>query len=256
MRRLVLALALTAAVAAAPAAHAAPSDPYLPVMTGADGVRLVRSSPGDQWLLRFGKKADRLYRRQLGGRRVQVVCGDLTPQPEGGGLFSTSTFGTAFRSPRKRGVFATGDSSRGLDLCAVSTRRRDDETCLNAEAGARRWCLRVVVARTALGRTRIDEFGRHFDVTVVFAGALSFSENGPATIEELQGVLGSDIVALATRDAVPRRGTVGYWTDGEAILVAAVTRAGIRRFISLDGDVYSTNLSGAIGLGNEVGLFD
>jgi hypothetical protein len=254
MRGRLIALVLFACCPAAPAG-AAISDPFVPVKDAGDGVRLLRSDPGDQFFVQFGPKADRLYARELAGRRVRVSCADLTPQALGGGSFVTSGSTSVYRAPKRRAALTTDEGDGGTDLCAVSTKRGRGDRCISDDLGAKRWCVRVVVARTATGRTRVDEVGRAVDVSIALAAVFAAAEGeGAPAFADVERYLGDEVVELPARDAAPPRGVVGYWTDGEAMLVASVTRAGVRRFISFDGDVYSTNLPDQYGP-QDVALF-
>lgn len=255
MRRLVPALAgLVAALALPSAAAALPSDGIVPAK--AAGVRLVRADDG-QWLVRFKPAARRTYRQLVGAREVRITCADLTPLDLGGGMSATSSTTVGYRSPRKRADLRTGDTDRGTDLCAVSTRALPDDVCIPDDLQAPRWCVRVVVPRTAQGRTHLDEVRRHVDLTIATLGVVTAQEDAaeaPA-FEDVQALVGADLVALDTQDAAPPRGKVGYWASGDAFLVAAVTAAGVRRFMALDGDVWATNVPGEVGPRDAFGLF-
>jgi hypothetical protein len=58
------------------------------------------------------------------------------------------------------------------------------------------------------------------------------------------------IVELPAPDASPPAGKVGYWTQGEDLVVADLLADGTRNFVSRQSGVYSTNVPKLMG-GND-----
>jgi hypothetical protein len=208
-------------IAAAVLASAALSAPASAQVAGeAEGVTAVRGAHGI--VLRFGPRAAKAYRR-IAGRRVLVGCATV-PKPSGFGISSSGGSSGVVRAPRRRGALRTGDLSRA-DYCTVKLRRSHD--------------LVAWAAVTARGRTYLDE--------VATAGLLELpfligdeSDAPPSVarvVERSKGV----IVALDGPDGSPPAGRIGYWTDGSRAVTAALTRAGRRLFIDIDGDVVRSN---------------
>lgn len=218
-----LILAAMALAVAAPSANAAVADRWVPVYDASDGVRMRGS------FMHFGPKAAKLY-RTLAGRDYTSAC-----------FGSEGTSGMEVgRVPRKRGRVEIAKMGPA-DVCFLSTRLRDDGSCvptttLGIAPGERPWCARAIVALNAAGRAEVDAFARAAEVSEVF-----FSRSN--TVADLQEDYGPDVVALPTPDAAPPVGKVGVFDDGRTRVVAALLADGTRRFARRDGDVFSTNVA-------------
>ncbi|HWI23079.1 MAG TPA: hypothetical protein VNT22_10750 [Baekduia sp.] len=98
------------------------------------------------------------------------------------------------------------------------------------------------VSLTDHGRTYVDYNLRALEIAAALAmiyGESSATGKPPLTdvaVSRLKPL----IVALPTRDAVPPRGQIGYWSDGSAIALAAVAADGTRLFYTLDGGSIET----------------
>jgi hypothetical protein len=233
MRSLTLAV-LAVVLAAAPAAHAEVADNYLPVFTASEGI----SVKVEKRQVRFGAKADKIY-RGIRGRKAMSVCAGISTQL----TVDTRIIVGPVALPRKRGnlkLMAGGTP----DVCALATARPnsvDLDKCQPLTTDLPEWCTRVIFAVTDRGRAYLDQLQRSYEL--FYTDSLAFdqpAEFGMAPLEWLQGALG-DVVALPTADASPPAGKVGFWQQGTSHVVAALLLDGKRRFLRRDGDVVSTN---------------
>ena len=186
-----------------------------------DGVRAVKG-PDSDLVLRFSKKAAKTY-RQIAGKRVTVGCGRV--EKLGGGYVSVGTMTTVTRAPKRRRAIRTFSSGPD-DYCFVKSRGR---------------------SRGLVALVPVSEAGRIWWTEMVTAGWLTipslFTDDGkPAGVEEVVAATKGFVVALDGPDGSPPIGKVGYWTDGNRMVVAAVTPQGRRLFIDTEGDVVRTNV--------------
>jgi hypothetical protein len=239
-RRVLLAALLGPALLAAPA-DAALSDRFVPYRDAADGVIIADDGPGLS--LRLGPAAAGDYRR-LAGRRVLAECWDLAP----GGI----GVGTIDRAPKRRSRFSA-DLLGPADVCTLATagRTRRPGCALKTEVSPwRDFCVRMVIARTEAGRTRVDEVARAFDIVVVMSFAQPYAPAVAwAPAADVVAAMDGDVVAMDGPAATPPPGVVGYWTDGTTATAVTVTAAGLRRYLTIGPDERSTNARGLLQLG-------
>ena len=162
------------------------------------------------------------------GRRMTVRCTRFgTP----GELTRTDDVEIAsVEVPRRRAPIRVLMASRRYDLCEL------------ARAGAEPF---ATVALTARGRTRVDEERRARELIglVIFATSLSPDARSWPTAARVLAMAERGVVALASPDASPPAGSLGYYSDGaQRAVVAVLSAAGRRLFIDIAGDVTSTNV--------------
>ncbi len=234
MRLSSLIVAVFVLAVAAPAAHGAVADRYLPIYGAGEGVRLTT---GERARLEFGPAAGKVY-RAIGGRRTKTLCVGVGERLD----VDSISVGQPTVLPRKRGSVRI--SLRNPDVCALATPRPSSytvEECAVLRDEDPKWCTRVIVAANARGRAYLDRLARTYELFYASDVAVSNPPDfGLTTIEWLQGALG-DIVALPAADASPPAGKVGYWGQGTSHLVVVLLADGGRRFLRRDGDVVSTN---------------
>jgi hypothetical protein len=237
MIALVAAALLALAASTAPAAQA-----QLPVGE-ADGVRIVRERGAI--VVVFTKRAAAQYRR-IAGKRVSVLCWELTEDGVHGG-------GAPLRAPKRRRPLRTGDLTRGMDYCRVWLEAR------TVRRGGRR--LRrsreviVSIPLTQRGAVFLDEQEKALSLQgllLVVGLTERNADNWPTPAQLLASRigrrLGSRLVALENPTDTPATGTVGYYSDGEEhVVVATVSASGRRLFIEYEPDgVIRTNVAGYI----------
>jgi hypothetical protein len=249
MRR-VLGLMLAGAillVLAQPTAAAA----QLPVGE-AKGVRIVRDHKGAIVVV-FTRSATRLWRR-VAGKRVSVMCErGPDPDPENAGYFFIEGGGTVFRAPKRGRRLRTGDLTRGLDVCEVSVEPRTVRRHGKRRRIGRR--LIVTIPLSQRGAIRLDERARALALeTLLAVGAVVGGESGDdryATSSELVAAMPRlrrpprlPVVSLASPEATPPAGSIGYYSDGAQHAAAVVLSASGRRlFLEVDADeVVHTNV--------------
>jgi hypothetical protein len=247
-----LGLALLVLALGAPSAGAEVADRFMPVYDASDGVRVVRSSTGEP-LVRFGPKAASIY-RAIRGRRAMIGCGGVEPERLGGsGLVTTGFMSGTFRLPRRRGPVRTWTDG---DVGFIATRAgKDRRGCMALSETDTNWCARVIVAVTDPGAAYLDAHARALELsrTIIVANLALGVLADKAPIERARLQLGTDdVVALASPDASPPAGQVGYWTDGKAGYAAvALLRDGGRVFARFADGVFSTNVPGFIGFDDD-----
>jgi hypothetical protein len=252
LSRSLLAILLTLTFASS--ANAAVADRILPFYDAADGVRVVRSSTGEA-LIRFDRKAAKIF-KTVAGKRAEVGCGTVTPQPLGDGPLATTGFMTnpGVKLPKKRGTVRMWT---GGEICAISTKKvKDDNRCFPPDRSSK-LCVRVAVAATPSGVAYLDARARSIELALTslsleLALDPSWKVPGKTTLERMRALLGPDVAELATPDGTPPAGTVGYWTDGgKNFTVATLLADGSRRFVRIQDSVYSTNDVSLQGLSND-----
>ena len=233
-------------------AVAGPAAAQEPLPTGEnDGVRIVRERGAI--VVVFTKPADRLWRR-VAGRRVSVMCDEMTG-PDEDGISGVNSGGAAYRTPKRGRRIRTGDLTRGMDLCTVTllpyrVHRRDGVI----RHGRQRL---VTIPLTQKGAIRLDEWER----TQALYGVLLISSllahrgdagsylTGPALVEALPVLkrpLRLPIVVLTGPDETPPAGSLGYYSDGAEHAASVILSAtGRRLFIESEpGGVLRTNVAG------------
>lgn len=218
MTRSLLALAAVglALLTPSPASGASGSSNGIRVQTAGGGVLVVSFQP---WAAkRFG---------QVRGRRITVRCtrfgrsGALVRDDEAESINVTA--------PRRRAPIRVRLADRRYDVCEVG---RADAPPL------------ATVALTARGRTHVDEQASTRDMLGLIGFASTLSPDGQAwpSAERVAAAVGRAF-ALASPDATPPAGSLGYFSDGgRRLVVAVLSKAGRRLFIDLDGDVTATNV--------------
>ena len=213
--RLLVAVFLLAVALPATAAAATPIAP--------PGVSAVRSH--GVLKLHFGPRAAGVYRR-LAGHRLQIGCETLPVENGDGTSSGGASLGPAGRAPKRRGALDTGMRGRA-DYCYVDRRRPHF------------WELVAVVPASAAGRTYLDEYQR----VVELETALDLAGSPPATTDHAVADYPRFLIAMDGPDGSPPAGDrVGYWSDGSHVVLAILSAAGRRLFISQQGDVFSTNV--------------
>lgn len=222
-------LSLFAFAAFAPSANAA--DGILPIYDASDGITVVKGSSGEL-RLRFAPKAAKLY-EPLAGKRVQVGCGSVTDGP----LTLTDA-----KLAKRRGTVRLFDSG---DVCAVVTKQRKSGYCFPLDGHTKR-CASVVVAGTDAGRKYLADKR----VTAQLAGTyalVDIARDEPETLpgstlsERMQILAFWKVEELASPDATPAPGSIGYWSDGTNTAVVVLHGDGTRKFVRVHDGVYSTN---------------
>jgi len=236
-----LLLALIALVVAVPTAGATTiGDKFVPVHDASDGVT-VGVGKSKVPFLRFAPKAAKLY-KQVAGKRTVVACGqaalDQVGRVEIGGVGHDTT---TVRLPRTRSRVPLGTSG-GADVCTLSTRvgKNEDEDCLRNSTDEKRYCVRVIVPLTDAGRKRLDGLARSAELLLVI-GAVAFVDPDKPALAQVQELLGPDAVELATPDAAPPAGKVGFFSQGLNYGGAALLADGSRRFVTFQDGVLTTN---------------
>lgn len=249
-----LCLTLLATAAFAPAANASVADSILPFYDAADGVRVVQGAKGTS--IRFDAKAAKLY-KAIAGKTAEISCSTNTRLADDAGPLTAAGAGFTFgeKLPKRRGSVRLGTSK--AELCAIATKKTEqDELCLPPETGSK-LCVRVAVALKPAGVTYLD--GRARTIELAFTSSMlgaaltpEFKVPGNTTLEKMQTLLGPDVVELATPEASPPAGKVGYWTTGTTNFTIVVLLAdGTRRFASIRDGVFSTNDLSLTGLTDE-----
>jgi hypothetical protein len=221
MRSLLL-TAVALLLVAPPAAQAAAFDvPFPPTL----GVSL--SVKDDRGTMRVSARTF----RAVAGRPALMHCFGA----------SGGESGTSGRVPRKRAPISFGFVSRAEDFCMLATRGHPSvDGCLRAYA-QQSWCVRAAAALTDAGRAYLDEFARTAELSTAFTASESGPAYGRTMLQTLQDDLDVDVIALATADAAPPRGSIGYFEEGTTSVIATVLADGRVRYIQRVADVYSTN---------------
>ncbi len=235
-------LAVLALALAASPAQASVADQFVPVRDASDGVRFTGSA------FRFGPKSAKLY-RSIAGRKATTVCASV--ERSGNGWHADSLgFTGPHKLPRKRGPVNTGTGGK-LDICAIGTEMNiDDHTCLALARVDEGPCARVIVVRTADGRRYIDWISRTFELGMASQLDVEYPPEWAQGLELMHGAFGPDVVGLASPDATPPAGKVGFYKQDGVTVVAAQLMDGRRTFIRREGDVISTNLPHTIPAGD------
>jgi hypothetical protein len=167
--------------------------------------------------------------RGIAGREVTVRCTRLGAS---GGLTRVDQAeSSTARAPRKRAPVRVTLPSRRYGYCEL---QRTD---------GRRAPLAAAV--TARGATVLDEraaAGRLL-TTIILATSVAPSAGTWPPAAQVVGVSEGTVVALAAATDSPPAGKVGYFSDGAGhMAVVALSSAGRRLFIDLNGDVTATNV--------------
>jgi hypothetical protein len=229
----------------------------------AHGVRLVHGKHG--LVIVFTKRAAGMW-RQIRGKRVEIDCTDEPPPDQGpprahaflgphhpGEIVEVSGGGVTMRAPKHGRRLRTGDLTRGLDYCRVWLARHTIRHHRAREIFPRR--LIVSVPITQIGAVFLDEESKAGELMgiVFIAGFIaddlkirgwpSYAQLIAAgTAETEQG-----IVELVTPEDTPPARKIGYYSDrADHLAVVMLSRAGRRLLIELDGDVFTSNLTGYI----------
>jgi hypothetical protein len=231
-------------VVLAPSAGAATlGDGYIPDAETLPGVTVTVGKQGER-SLRFGAKAAKVY-RTLAGKRATYSCAVL--ENDDGWLRVDA--GTSQREtlPRRANRVIRLARSTGVDVCALSTKRNEkrDVPC-SIPSDNERECVRVIVALTDAGRTYLDAKKRAIELFVVATSIDALAEQG----RDLQKVFGDSVVALASPDASPPVGKVGYIRQPNGLATASLLASGERAFLSIQNGVYSTNVPDLMGPGD------
>jgi hypothetical protein len=216
-----LLLSLTLLAVAVPAADAAVADRYLPVHDASDGVHVKVSE--QQVAISFSPAASRLW-RTLAGRGTTGLCATLAPAGTELVLDASSRtrLGVLPRKPGSARLVA-----EDADVCSLGTTRTATDTSCLPLRYSEDPCTRVVVALTDRGRAYVDALARTLELAAI-------PELG------LDG-LGTDLVLLASADASPPMGKIGYWEQGTSNNTVVMLKDGRRRFLRRDADVFTTN---------------
>jgi hypothetical protein len=212
-----------------------------------DGVRATQGSGGVKIV--FGPKAKGLYKK-IAGRKVTVDCetvlrtdGPVLGRDDGGGEGLTSVLVAA----KKRRALRLGERSGRFDTCRLSARRTKKLKNGGKEV---RIVLDLRVPLTQKGAVFLDESR----MAIVLDDALGLVEpaKGQTNYRSAQDGIASaggegGIVVLDSPDATPPADRLGLYSDGVAHAAAvAVTKAGRRVFIEVDGDALKTNLTSVL----------
>ncbi len=236
-------LAVLALALAASPAQASVADQFVPVRDASDGVRVT----GDA--MRFGPKAATLY-RTIAGRRVTAVCANVS-QVRNGWHADSLGLTRAHKLPRARKPVPLG--SRNADLCALGTEMTiDDHTCLALARVDEGPCARVIVVRTADGRRYIDWISRTFELGLASQLDVEYPPEWAQGLELMHSSFGPDVIGLASPDATPPAGKVGFYKQDGVTVVVARLADGSRKFIRREGDVIATNLPHTIPAGDGI----
>ncbi len=219
--RIPLLAALALLLAAPPAVQAAAFDvPYPPT----EGIRLTVKEK--QVTMRVSAKTF----RSIAGKRALMRCFGV----------SGGETGSGGRVPRNRAPLSFGFVSRE-DFCMVATRGNPSvDGCLRAYA-QQTWCVRAAAALSDAGRVYLDAFARTAELSTALTAAEGGPDFGRTMLQTLQANIDVDVVGLATPDAAPPQGRIGYFEQGTTSVIATVLADGRVRYIKRDADVYSTN---------------
>lgn len=201
----------------------------------ADGVRIT--DRGARSAIVFTKKADRLWTR-IAGKPIEIEC--VRVRVSSPGLLDYEGDGYATRAPRRRAALRLGTTA-GSDYCTVSLRYRHGRDLSFDEV--------VAIPLTQAGAVLLDERRKAAALMNVIglAGVIGGAQQpaGFPTPEQLTSGEAArllrrerlKVAALATADATPPAGSVGYWSDGaQRALVVTVSAAGRRLYIELGPD--------------------
>ena len=237
-------LAVLALVLAASPAQASVADQFVPVRGASDGVRFTDGS------FRFGPKSAKLY-RSIAGRKATTVCASVQ---RSGSVWRADSLVLVrpHKLPRKRGPVGTGTGGKP-DLCAIGTEMSiNDHTCLALARVDEGPCARVIVVLTADGRAYMDWISRTMELGMASQLDVEYPPEWAQGLELMHGAFGADVVGLASPDATPPAGKVGFYKqDGVSVVVAQLID-GSRKFIRREGDVISTNLPHTIPAGDGI----
>ena len=104
--------------------------------------------------------------------------------------------------------------------------------------------------RTADGRRYIDWISRTFELGMASQLDVEYPPEWAQGLELMHGAFGPDVVGLASPDATPPAGKVGFYKQDGVTVVAVQLMDGRRTFIRREGDVISTNLPHTIPAGD------
>ncbi|MDQ6745495.1 MAG: hypothetical protein M3Z27_05725 [Actinomycetota bacterium] len=231
--------------AVAPAASAATTTSTVVLHTGSTAYARVHNTPGRQAFLGLTPLGRRHFRRLLRGYVIDATCTTLGRTAQGFTSSSESSVamgGPGFRRPKFRApIDGSGDFCDIGRARVIVNRQGSSETGI---AGA----PLDTVALTQKGAAYLDEdrlTGRMFAVlTEAVVRAERDRLRHFPTAQQVAASAPRQIVALASPDASPPHGMIGFYSDGANHAEAATASAlGRRLFLDSDAGVLSSNVA-------------
>lgn len=213
---------LTGLAAAAPA-----SAQQLPLGFPADDRAVTATASAGAVTFRFSASsaAARSAYRRIAGKKVYVYCMAVRRKSANAAPIVTrqdTSYG-ARAGKRLGSVRVPLRRASGYDVCTLL--RWDDEKQV------------AVASVSTTGAVHLEE--SVLAARMVLAGATEDGSVRDATAVVVEG--DGRVVGLASADATPPAGKIGYWTDGAKWAVVAVTSGGRRLFWECEGDTVRTN---------------